>query len=324
MMFRYLIAGALASSLLVSTANAQTPAQPDLKKIVICAGSESGNYYWAAKEIAKFLANSTYTVEVLKTNGSLMNLRDIADGKCQMGFSQSDVSSQFIIENPATKDALEIMAVVYTEYAHILCPTASGWKSLSDLSSAKGIRRMIVGEDGSGTAETWRIWRQAEPDKYDSIQRDPSPPDYASAHDVGKGSNTCMLWISGLNSNGMVSTNDFSSKVKSGQPPLLRLLTIDDSQLLDIKGPDGKPLYQTKTITPHGPGDNKPALYDHLINNGGMFSSASIDVLAVPANMMVSQAFKNSIGRDQFTKMLQAIDDAQASIWAKVDPGESD
>jgi energy-coupling factor transporter ATP-binding protein EcfA2 len=320
---RYLIALVLALGA-VSQAQAQTA--PDTNVLNICGGGPSGNYFWAAHQIAKFISPSLFgKVNVLTGGdrpGSLTNMRLGTEGKCQIWFAQSDVSSQFMIENPSAKDSIGVLAIVYTEYVQVLCPSASGWASLSDMAKAKGTRTMIVGNDGSGTAETWRIMRGIEPELYNTILRDPAPSDFASAHDVAKSTTTCMLWVSGLNSNDMVSTNDLSGRAKGGKPTL-RLISVDDKRFLDIKGVDGKPLYTIKTIVPAPATGTNPALYDKLITNSGMFSSASIDVLTVPANMMIRLDYKEAIGRTKLTALLQAIDDAQPTIWAKVDPADS-
>jgi hypothetical protein len=314
-MLRFLGITAMIVLLGVSQARADDPPT----KSDICTGSGSGNYYWAAHQIIPFLPKQMFTGEVHKTDGTLDNINKLIDGTCGLAFGQSDVRSQFLVDTPALKDSIVVLAKVYTEITHVLCPAVSGWKSLTDMLKAKGEKHMIVGQPGSGTAETWRIWKQVDLAQYSSISLDPSPADFASAHDVAKSRNTCMLWISGLNSGDMVSTNDLSGKGKGGQPTL-RLLDIDDRRLLEIKGIDGTPLYTEKTITPHGPEKGQPGLYDHLINNGGWMSSASITVMAIPAELLASSKYKAGLPRARLTKLLQAVDDAQTGIWQKVDP----
>ena len=72
-------------------------------------------------------------------------------------------------------------------------------------------------------------------------------------------------------------------------------------------------------MTPVAAHDGQPPLYDNLINNGGWFSSASINVLSVP-NLMIRNDYKLTIGRDNLARVLEAIDDAQPTIWARVNP----
>jgi TRAP-type uncharacterized transport system substrate-binding protein len=286
----------------------------------ICTGSETGNYHWAATQIRSRLSSDLFQQVVLvPTSGSLMNLRKLSQNECDMGFSQSDVVGQYIVENPASRDNLAVFKIIYEEYVHILCPVASGWTSLSDIADAKGRRRLIVGAEGSGTAETWRIMRSVNDTKYAGIERDNQPADIASANTVMDSKDTCMLWVSGLNSSDMIAANQLSVRTSNGKPAL-RLITIDDDAMLRIKGPDGSPLYIKKTIQPHGAQNGRPALYDHLINNAGFFSGASIDVLTVPADLMIRTDYREAIGRAKAGRVIQAIVDAQPTIWNRVNP----
>lgn len=319
-MLRTLAAGLLCG-VLASTAHAQAPSST----VRICTGSKSGNYYWAATEIAKRFSADLFTnIQVVTTNGSLDNLRRLATNQCDIGFSQSDVDGQYIIENPSSHDMLSVLRVVYTEYVHILCPVASQWKSLSDVANAKGDRRMIVGPDGSGTAETWRIMRQVNTKLYDGIERVPDPSDISSAHTVADSHDTCMLWVSGLNSNDMKAANALSTRTPNGKPSL-RLISIDDDAMTEIKGPDGAPIYKSQTVTAQPAHDNLPPLYDNLITTGGgIFSSPNITVLTVPADLMIRNDFKQTIGRDRLARLYEAIDDAQPTIWQRVNPAGQD
>jgi TRAP-type uncharacterized transport system substrate-binding protein len=311
---KIIIAALLASISL--PALAQTPAESTTVRI--CTGGMAGNYFFAGKEIAARMGGIFKPV-IINTSGSLDNLRRMAKGECDLSFTQGDVSNQFVIENPAQRDAMEIFHIAYTEYTHLLCPVASGWTSITEFGEAKGSRKLIVGPDGSGTAETWRILRAASPEKYDTIQRVPVPADYSSAHAVAINKDMCMLWVSGLNSNDMISTNALSIKTVNGVPSL-SLASFDDRAMLKIKGNDGSPLYTVKTVSPIAPMKNVPGMYDNLINNSGWFSSASIKMLAIPANIMIRVDFKKAMDRGMLTRIQTAIDDAQPTIWSRVDP----
>ena len=286
----------------------------------VCTGSQTGNYHWSFQQIRSRIGDDVFQqiVEV-PTSGSLENLRKMTKGDCDMGFSQADVVGQYLIENPGSRDNLSVFKVLYEEYVQILCPVASGWNSLSDIAVAKGQRRMIVGENGSGTAETWRIIVGVNDKKYGAIERDNQPADITSANTVLDSKNTCMLWVSGLNSNDMRSANELSVRTPNGKPGL-RLIAIDDAALTKIKGPNGDPLYKMRTIHPHPASHGTPALYDHLINNGGFFSSASIDVLTVPANLMIRNDFREAMGRQRSARIMRAIGDALPTIWNRVSP----
>lgn len=324
-MLRYLLAGAIALLALPNLSYAQAQAPLDAN---VGTGGTQGNYYWAGGEILKRTGDLFHTSKLSVTKGSLDNLRGgtlpISDaGRFDLFFTQSDVGNQFVLENPGSGDSIELLRIVYTEYVQILCPTKSGWKTISDIANAKGTRKMIVGPDGSGTAETWRIMRQTNGKLYDGIERNPEPADYSSAHAVADSNDTCMLWVSGLNSAGMVSANALSIKTPDGKPSL-QLVSIDDPKMLTIKGFDGLPLYKKVTISPIAAGNGKVALYDHIIAGGdGWFSGTSVDLLAVPAYLMIRKDFKAALGRDRLARLLDAIDDAQPTIWAKVNPAGS-
>jgi TRAP-type uncharacterized transport system substrate-binding protein len=315
-MKRFLAAAALAAAIALPTwAQAADPSV-----LRICTGSETGNYHWAASQIVSRIGTDVFQkiVPVL-TSGSLMNLRKLASNECDMGFSQTDVIGQYIIENPASHDTLNVFKVVYEEYVHILCPVASGWTSLSDLANAKGQRRLILGEEGSGTAETWRIMRSVNDAKYGAIERNNQPVDITSASTVMDSKDTCMLWVSGLNSSDMIAANELSVRTSNGKPAL-QLITIDDDAMTKIKGPDGSPLYKERTISPQPAENGRPALYDHLINNGSWLSSASIEVLAIPAVLMIRTDYRDAIGRQKTGRIVRAIVDAQPTIWNRVNP----
>lgn len=295
-------------------------AQPNTSVLRFCTGSETGNYHWAATQIISRIGHDVFQKFIpVTTNGSLMNLRKLTNNDCDIGFAQADVNGQYIIENPASRDTLAMLKIVYDEYVHILCPVRSGWASLSEIAAAKGQRRLIIGAEGSGTAETWRIMRSVNDAKYGAIERVNDPVDINSASAVMDSKDTCMLWVSGLNSSDMIATNGLSVRTSSGQPAL-RLVTIDDSAMTQIKGPDGSPLYKNKVIKPLAAEAGRPALYDHLINNGGFFSGASINVLTISANLMIRTDYRDAVGRPKIGRVIQAIVDAQPTIWNRVNP----
>lgn len=315
-MKRLLMTAVAALAVLSGTARAQS-GNPALR---ICTGSETGNYHWVASQIAMRFGNDVFEkVTLVPTTGSLMNLRKLSANECDLGFSQADVVSQYIIENPASHDSLSVFKVVYDEYVQIVCPVRSGWTALSDIADATGQRRMIVGAEGSGTAETWRIMRSVDDKKYGGIERLSEPVDITSASAVMDSRDTCMLWVSGLNSSDMIAANELSIRTPSGTPAL-QLISIDDEAISEIKGPDGTPLYKVRTITPKAAFDGLPALYDHLINNGGWFSHASVDVLTVPAVLMIRADYRDAIGRQRTGRIIRAVVDAQPTIWNRVNP----
>lgn len=308
-----------------SPSYAQQPADPSTLRV--CTGSKTGNYYFAGKEWLERISHDLFQrAENVSPPqpGSLTNLRKLASGDCDVGFAQADVVNQYIVENPASRDTISLLKVAYKEYVHILCPTTLKASTLTDFAKLPGTRTLIVGEDGSGTAETWRILRQTNDKLYGSILRDNQPADITSATAVMDSAATCMMWVSGLNSGDMVSANQRSVQTQSGKPGL-KLISIDDPAFLKLMAINGQPLYQSETVTPRKPTANQPGLYNNLINNGGWFNSDSITMLSVPSDLMIRNDYKTAIGREKLSRISTSFIDALPTIWARVNPdGKND
>ena len=300
----------------LTTALSALPAFADTPtKVRMCAGSESGNYTFSGNEIKKRYPG----VEVIITGGSLDNLRRLMNNECDMAFSQSNVADLFVAENPAALSTIEPFKTVYEEYVHVLCPTATGWDSIQDMANA-GQARMIVGPDGGGSGETWRSLRQAN-DKYGKIERLADKIDVTAASTVKDSTNTCMLWVSGLNSPDMQAANLISTNTRDHKPAL-RLIDVDDDAMENLLGSDGRPLYQWKDITRVEPvkGKNgKPTggLYNNLIKDG--WGDDTVHVPIVEANLMIRSDFK-AAAAPMLSRLVLAIEDASPTIWNRVNP----
>lgn len=305
--------GLAVAALPATTAWADAPT-----KLRICAGSPTGNYTFAAKEIQKRLGNAFAEVEIVTTGGSLDNMRRLTAGECDMAFAQSDVADLFVLENPASLSTIEPFKIIYQEYVHLLCPTASGWDGISDLGAGS---KIVVGPDGGGSAETWRSLRRANDEKYAKIERLADPVNVTSASTVKDSANTCMMWVSGLNSADMQAVNLISVNTRD-RKPALRLVDIDDDAMGDILGSDGKPLYRWAEITRVEPKTDKKGLpqggvYANLIPGGWFGGSVSVPV--VDAKLMVRSDFK-AAAASVLPRVTLAIEDASPTIWNRVNP----
>lgn len=319
----------LAALVTLAAANpalAETPAVCPPGEMCVCTGSPTGNYQVAGEAIAKHLgADNPVKVHFVNTNGSLDNLNMVARGQCSAGITQSDVFDLWRTEAPDA-NKVEVLADLYTEYFHILCPTSAGISNLSDLASKHAT--LIIGPPGSGTAETWRSARSVDEKKYGNANVDVSsdPIDAGSIQAVkasrGKAHPVCMEWISGLNSTAMQNANDRSWDPATGKP-VLTLISVDDKRIAALPGRDG-PRYTIRTIYPAAPDKDKktPGFYNNLINNGGVFSSSSVDVLSVPAQFIINKDFKAAMPRKSFGVLTTAIDDASGGLRKVMSPGE--
>jgi len=299
----------------------QAPPGVDATRLRICAGGARGNYTFAANEIAQRVSKADFPggVQVITTGGSLDNLRRLEAGECDVGLAQSDVTSLFQAERAGSPDALVPFSKLYEEYVHVLCPIASGWEDVGDIGKAaqsgRGAR-MIVGPDGSGGAETWRAMRQADVKLYERVERLPNDVGRASLGMVRDSNNTCMLWVSGLNSGDMVAA-DVMSVTNPARRPTMRLMDVNASRIRDLKGPNGQPMYQMRTIERTPATANNPGLYGNLIYDG--WGADSVTVATVDAVLMMRAPYRTAL-RDKADGLMQAIGDASPSIWARVSP----
>jgi len=309
--------GALAAAMMVMPEPAAAQQQPTTVRV--CTGSAAGNYTFAANEVAKRLGNQ-FRVEIINTNGSLDNLRRMQAGDCDMGFSQSDVQARFMAENAAATTQMRTFMQMYREYVHLICPATSGWSRINDVGKAARDgkpARIIVGPEGSGAAESWRAMRQADPGLYDRVERIPESVGRASLAQVRDSRDTCVLWISGLNSPDMVVASSMSAPTPNSRGIRMQLLDFDDRDIRNLRGPDGQALYDMQRIVRVPAATNNPGRYSNLIVDG--WGEDSVNVATVRANLLIREDFRRSLGSRADT-LVQAIDDAMPTINARVNP----
>lgn len=302
-----------------AAAPATPPPAPARITARICAGSPTGNYTFAAERIAERLretAGETLEVRVLHSAGSRDNLERLAADTCDIGFSQSDVLALRTAEAAHTLVGLEQFKRVYTEYVHIVCPIASGWTSTAQFGPGT---RLIVGPVGSGGAETWRHFVRTVP-RFAGVEAVYAPVNLVSVNRVKDSRDTCLLWISGLNSSDMQGANRMSANTPD-QRRTMRLIAVTDREILALRGADGQPTYQPATLTP------RPGSYDALIqpvvvrNAEGVALTrpAAVSVPTVEAVLVVRTAFLASLPQ-RGSEVVLAVEDAGPSIWARVSP----
>lgn len=297
-----------------SIAYAQTPT------IRICAGSETGNYTFAVNEIAKRVSDTVANVEVIHTNGSLDNLRRLMNNECDFGMAQEDVNDMFILENPAALSTIEEFKSIYDEYVHLLCPVASGWRNVTDLRKAinDGEQvRLIVGPDGGGQAETWRSLRRAHED-YDRIERLPNAIDMTAVSTVKDSDDTCMIWVSGLNSASMQAANLSSINTRDGEPSL-QLINVEERAMKRLVNSGGEALYEWQEVERIEANQNRgiSGQYDNIIRDG--WGSDEIEVPTIGATLIVRTDFKEA-NPAILNRLVIAIEDASPTIWNRVNP----
>ncbi|WP_052402342.1 TAXI family TRAP transporter solute-binding subunit [Muricoccus aerilatus] len=293
----------------------QEPAASARALLRICAGSPTGNYTFAAREIATRLAVPG-EIEVLATAGSGENLRRLAAGDCELGFSQADVLALRTVEHPEEMAGLDPLKRVYGEYVHLLCPTASGWTTAGALD---GRARLILGGEGSGTAETWRAFTKAVP-ALRAVQRVNDPVNLVAVNRVKDSRDTCMLWISGLNSGDMQGANRMSTNTPDGRRTM-RLVAVSNPELRGLRLADGQPIYRFEGI------DARSGAYENLLDprSGPLrdgkrpVQPGSVVVPVVDAVLVVRRDFLARLpGRG--SEIVAAVEEAGPAIWARVSP----
>ncbi len=138
--------------LLVLAACAHTAIAAAPVKLV--TGPETGTYIQFGHNIAEVATKYEQPVQVLKSHGSIDNIKRIVDGKgdIALGIVQSDILG-FIkrSSNPNTQkvaDRLSLVFPFYEEEVHILAN-----KSINGLRDLQG-KRVVVGKQGSGNMLT--------------------------------------------------------------------------------------------------------------------------------------------------------------------------
>jgi TRAP-type uncharacterized transport system substrate-binding protein len=311
-------------ALVASTHPSKSQEAPNPDILRIGTGGAAGNYKWAGDEIGGRLAPEFKSVEVKTSDGAKANMSDLMEGKIDMGFAQSDVAALYRLENPASLSVLYPFKAIYTEYVHFLCPRATGWTKLSDIAAARksGIPvKMIVGGNGSGNSETWRAFFQQNPEAYEKIERLTDTVDLAAVSKVKDSKDTCLLWVSGLNSPSMASANAMSTNTRDRKPSL-QLLDVDDDKIKSIKDTDGQAIYDFEKVAAKQPEKGKAGMYNNLIaDKSSWYSSAdnSINVPTVKAVLMTTAAYRQAI-KAKTGRIIQTIEDATPTIWNKVNP----
>lgn len=146
-----LVSAVLLLALLVGCAAPSAPVQS--RKLSIATGGTGGVYYpyggGIAKVIQKYIPNTEATAEV--TAASVDNLKLINDRKGDLAIVMADVAYTALEGTEKFQSVGKVparsLAVLYTNYMHVIASKESGIKTVADL---KG-KRVSTGAPGSGT-----------------------------------------------------------------------------------------------------------------------------------------------------------------------------
>jgi uncharacterized protein len=140
--------GMLVAVLVVPACSA--PAPPRIDTLVIATGGRGGVYYTLGDALANAARERwSAKVEVQVTAASVENLRLVAEGRADLGFTTLD--SAALAQDGATPfgGSLEVVALagLYDDYLQIVVPAAGNIRTVADLRG----RRVSTGSAGSGT-----------------------------------------------------------------------------------------------------------------------------------------------------------------------------
>jgi len=159
---------------LVATAGLAGAAIAQQKTMAIGTGGTGGVYYplggAIANVLSKALPNTQATAEV--TGGSVDNLKLIASGQSEMGFSMADAALDAFKGEDKFKSGkvpLQTLLVVYPNRMHVVTVEGTGIEKMSDL---KG-KRVSTGSPGSATeVMAFRVLEAAGLDKDKDMKRE--------------------------------------------------------------------------------------------------------------------------------------------------------
>ncbi|MCF6472859.1 TAXI family TRAP transporter solute-binding subunit [Nonomuraea sp. MG754425] len=120
-------------------------------RISIATGGTTGVYYVYGGGLAKLLSsgipNTNATASV--TSASVENIKLLASGKAQIGFSQADTAADAVNgkDTFTTKQPIKALARIYDNYAHVVVAPGVDATKIADL---KG-KRVSLGPANSGT-----------------------------------------------------------------------------------------------------------------------------------------------------------------------------
>jgi TRAP transporter TAXI family solute receptor len=258
--------------------------------LTICTGGTDGMYYYAGNVIS----NATMSVDgkVLRTEGTMDNLKKIDAGHCDAAFVQRDGYWIHAQKNNSKLNYSRIPSV-YTEYAHLICNTEADINSIDDLDSGNTV---LVGYENSGSYLTWANF-VAENSDYADVNVKVSKSMSGNVLKVTNGQADCLLAVTGINARSM------RNAVQLGSRGELKLANIEDGSLDNLKDPGNKPIYKFGTI--------KAGTYGKL--QSGWLGSSDIDTITVDMDMIISNKWKNK-NPAVFDALLEEINSVIPSI----------
>lgn len=128
--------------------------------VTITAGSQGGTYHDVyGVNLTKILREQRIGADVQTSRGSVENLERLHAGEADVGFTQADALAAWLRKNPSAH--LEIIGALGQECVYMAVQQDGKVGRERDLGK-EGVR-VAVGEQGTGSAESWGFMRTLEP-----------------------------------------------------------------------------------------------------------------------------------------------------------------
>jgi TRAP-type uncharacterized transport system substrate-binding protein len=243
-------------------------------KLVITTGAKTGKYYNAVG--VPFMEQvGRNNATLLESDGSMVNLDRLIKQEANVGVVQGDAWTIYMNANPTAKLDIEILGPLYQETAQLLCNRAMSVSDLDDLIKKKKDVKIAIGKDGSGTNATWQSLVRAKKELGD-LQTVPM----ADTRALGKAEQgedlQCVFTVVAPGSSTLKNADE------GGR---LTLVNFWDKSFLNIKGKDGKPVYQVGTIS--------YKTYKNLMPNG-FTGRQDVETVTMQAMFVVSSNLSDS------------------------------
>jgi TRAP transporter TAXI family solute receptor len=226
---------------LVATAGLAGAAIAQQKTIAIGTGGTGGVYYplggAIANVLSKALPNTQATAEV--TGGSVDNLKLIASGQSELGFSMADAALDAFKGEDKFKSGkvpLQTLLVVYPNRMHVVTVEGTGIEKFSDL---KG-KRVSTGSPGSATeVMAFRVIEAGGLDKDKDLKRERLGV-AESVNAIKDRKIDAFFWVGGVPT---AAVTDLAAT------PGMKIKMIDHAELADKMNAKYGKLYSASTIS---------------------------------------------------------------------------
>ena len=173
-------------------------------RLSIATGGTTGVYYvyggGLAKQLSSSIANTQATASV--TSASIENIKLLASGKADIGFSQSDTAADAVKGTGSftTKQPVQALARIYDNYSHVVVAPGVEATKVSDL---KG-KTVSLGPPNSGTQVVARRMLEAAGLNPDTDVTKQQLSINESVQAVKDGTIDAFFWVGGLPTAGVV------------------------------------------------------------------------------------------------------------------------